>query len=184
MSKVENEQKLAELVSDLTEKANAFDLSTVITRFCREKNVTQERGESVAREMKRFLIICSISKNKSYAIRGDIDEMWHMFIIFTRRYSEFCNAVADRFLHHVPTEDIEIDIPISKTSYSYARTLEAYETAFKEPPPPTVWPTKLEDEYGIMAPVKSGGGGSCTNPPSRGDCSNDCKSYFPPCCNK
>lgn len=184
MGRAENEQLLATLIADLTAKAELEDLSTVIERFCREQKVDQARGEAVARELKRFLIICSISKNKSYAIRGDIDEMWHMFIMFTRRYQKFCENVSGRFLHHVPTEDIEKDIPISKTNYSYARTLEAYETAFGEPAPSSVWPSKFQDEHGILAPVKSGGGGTECTTPSRGDCSNDCKSYFPPCCNK
>jgi hypothetical protein len=33
-----------------------------------------------------------------------VDEAWHEFILMTRSYHDFCNAVLGRYLHHVPAE--------------------------------------------------------------------------------
>lgn len=34
-----------------------------------------------------------------------VDDGWHAFILHTRDYAEFCERVAGRFLHHVPTDE-------------------------------------------------------------------------------
>jgi hypothetical protein len=33
-----------------------------------------------------------------------VDIGWHTFILYTRDYSEFCERVAGRFIHHVPDD--------------------------------------------------------------------------------
>ena len=33
-----------------------------------------------------------------------VDDAWHEFILFTRRYDQFCRGAFGRFLHHTPAE--------------------------------------------------------------------------------
>lgn len=35
----------------------------------------------------------------------NVDPGWHVFILHTRNYREFCRRVAGRFIDHVPTDD-------------------------------------------------------------------------------
>lgn len=38
---------------------------------------------------------------------GDIDDMWHTFILFTRQYTEFSKEYFGYYLHHAPTTELE-----------------------------------------------------------------------------
>ena len=40
-----------------------------------------------------------------------VDVGWHTFILYTREYAEFCRQVAGRFLHHVPDDEADPDVP-------------------------------------------------------------------------
>lgn len=56
------------------------------------------------REFKRYIaILCTAPETKSLAVASPIvDDVWHQFILFTRKYAEFCDRVVGRFLHHMP----------------------------------------------------------------------------------
>jgi hypothetical protein len=46
------------------------------------------------------------------SVAGDVAEVgkgWHAFLLHTADYAEFCNRVADRFIHHLPDEPGEED---------------------------------------------------------------------------
>lgn len=36
-----------------------------------------------------------------------MDPGWHTFILHTQEYAAFCDLVAGRFIHHVPTDDAD-----------------------------------------------------------------------------
>ena len=42
---------------------------------------------------------------------GQLDEMWHTFLLFTRDYADFCERYFGFFLHHIPQDDAEDERP-------------------------------------------------------------------------
>ncbi|MEU2763188.1 hypothetical protein [Streptomyces sp. NPDC007094] len=55
-----------------------------------------------------------------------VDVGWHTFILHTVDYAEFCERVAGRFIHHVPTLDAETE---ERSSATRTRTLDAITAA-------------------------------------------------------
>ncbi len=55
-----------------------------------------------------------------------VDVGWHTFILHTVDYAEFCERVAGRFIHHVPTLDAETEEVGAATR---TRTLDAITAA-------------------------------------------------------
>ncbi|SCG01273.1 hypothetical protein GA0115255_116148, partial [Streptomyces sp. Ncost-T6T-2b] len=55
-----------------------------------------------------------------------VDVGWHTFILHTVDYAEFCERVAGRFIHHVPTEDAQTG---EDSGAARQRTLDAITAA-------------------------------------------------------
>ncbi|NUV72411.1 MULTISPECIES: hypothetical protein [unclassified Streptomyces] len=55
-----------------------------------------------------------------------VDVGWHTFILHTVDYAEFCERVAGRFIHHVPTPDTETG---EESAAARQRTLDAITAA-------------------------------------------------------
>jgi len=86
----------------------------VIRRYCKEHHATREEGEEVFREMLKWLYLCSRSLGDGVpcAITPEIEKidwMWHTFLLFTMDYADFCERYPGFFIHHVPTEDEEVE---------------------------------------------------------------------------
>ncbi|MFE5296464.1 glycine-rich domain-containing protein [Streptomyces sp. NPDC056632] len=56
-----------------------------------------------------------------------VDIGWHTFILHTVDYADFCQRIAGRFIHHVPTDD-EGDVP-GTISEARDRTIAAISAA-------------------------------------------------------
>lgn len=93
------------LFNQTLDKARAFDIRPVVRRFMNKRGVSLERALAVADEMLRYLSLCAVEPDGEWTITGEVDEMWHTFVLLTQRYSEFCQATAGRFIHHVPGEE-------------------------------------------------------------------------------
>ena len=115
-------------------------MDAVIYRYCADRLITDEYGLAVAAELRRFLILCGMSEDDSYALSGEVDEMWHIFILFTRKYAEFCDLIGNRYLHHTPAEDMSPDFTVADRLDSYVHTLDSYRIAFACEPNFDVWP--------------------------------------------
>ncbi len=72
-------------------------------RYCQLHNASPNEGEAVWQELMKFLWVCT-QLHASSPASADVDEMWHVFILFTADYFNFCVTHAGRFLHHQPTE--------------------------------------------------------------------------------
>jgi len=119
--------------------AETFSLEPVLARYCKEEGLSMEIALDHRREMLRFLALCGTATQhgKFYGMTGTVDELWHTFVIFTREYATFCDAVAGRFLHHVPEVEGQIS---EETLDHYLAFLTDYETVFNEPAPSAYWP--------------------------------------------
>jgi hypothetical protein len=67
---------------------------------------------------------------------GPMDGLWHSFILFTKKYHEFCYIVAGHYIHHLQS------VPSDKPSEfrGYTQLLQDYKVLFGEEPPTQYWP--------------------------------------------
>lgn len=75
----------------------------VCNRFARDQKVSPEFAQLAFLEMKRFLYIALISR-QSCSPSKIIDEMWHIFIIYTHSYRTFCQTFNGSYMDHIPSD--------------------------------------------------------------------------------
>lgn len=63
---------------------------------------TREEAAELFQEVKKYLALADSEPMPMFSAR--VDEAWHQFALFTREYSEFCQAFAGAYLHHNPAE--------------------------------------------------------------------------------
>ena len=57
----------------------------------------------VARALRQFFLVYLKSGCKRVAMPSQVaDDLWHEFILFTRKYKAFCDQAFGQFLHHTP----------------------------------------------------------------------------------
>jgi hypothetical protein len=143
-------------------RAMAFPMDPIVARYMEEQRLPADVAREHERELKRYLTLCALDADGAYGMNGPVDELWHTFITFTRDYARFCDEVAGRFIHHVPTtpgagHDAD-------GGASYQRTLDAYAATFGEEAPPEVWPRLgSADHAGSACGTAGPAGSSCSN---------------------
>lgn len=58
----------------------------------------------LVRELKRYFLVRKIAGRPLTMQSRRVDEVWHAFILDTRRYSDFCREVFGGYLHHRSSE--------------------------------------------------------------------------------
>jgi hypothetical protein len=67
-----------------------------------------EEIDLVYRGLKDYFYICNKAGKKMVSMPSQVvDDAWHEFILFTRKYEYFCKKSLGRFLHHTPAEAME-----------------------------------------------------------------------------
>ena len=85
----------------------------VVDRFARAHGVSRERSEALFVETLRWLWLARRAREAAppglvLSIHTEIlgiDEMWHVFLLFTRDYAALCDAHLGGFVHHDPAPD-------------------------------------------------------------------------------
>lgn len=76
----------------------------LVKRIAAEHHLDEAMAERCMDQALAFLAACAVTpKALSPSMAADIG--WHMFILYTRDYADFCEQVAGRFIHHIPDED-------------------------------------------------------------------------------
>lgn len=70
--------------------------------LARENLLSTALADRITVQTLAFLYACAKNSGKGLAPSRTVDLGWHVFILHTREYAEFCNRVAGRFIHHVP----------------------------------------------------------------------------------
>lgn len=91
--------------SDVIEFGMNYPIGDVVRRYADDQDLPMSAAEEHAIEAKRFLVLCALNQDKSYAMRGPVDEFWHTFVTFTPSYVDFCEKVAGQYIHHLPNTD-------------------------------------------------------------------------------
>lgn len=79
----------------------------VVKKFRDKWSVSEQAASDIFEETKKFLFLADHAQRRCITFEIDesvliIDKMWHTFILFTKEYSEFCDAFFGRMLHHIP----------------------------------------------------------------------------------
>lgn len=77
----------------------------LVTSLMHQKQMDRSLAERVMNEVVGFLsLVASSTDGEAYSPSRIVDMGWHAFILYTREYGAFCEKVAGRFIHHVPTD--------------------------------------------------------------------------------
>lgn len=77
----------------------------LIERYRKERNISEDNCKLVQTALKDWFEIFAGSTNRTQFYdfpSKEVDELWHMFILFTKDYREFCHEYIGQFLDHVP----------------------------------------------------------------------------------
>jgi hypothetical protein len=78
-------------------------------RITADDGVDFRTAERIVEQTLAFLVACAHNPGAGLAPSADVDKGWHVFILHTADYAEFCDRVAGRFIHHLPAEPGEED---------------------------------------------------------------------------
>jgi hypothetical protein len=80
-------------------------------------------------EYKKFMFLCSLFPQASLTPSLHVDTVWHMHLLYTRSYHQFCKeALGCRFFHHEPSTGEPSEQQFHEDSYS--NTVDLYESYF------------------------------------------------------
>lgn len=74
-------------------------------RITADHGFSPELSERVMDQALVFLKACADRPGAPLSPTWLVDVGWHTFLLYTRDYAGFCQRVAGRFIHHIPTDE-------------------------------------------------------------------------------
>ena len=118
-----------------------FDLSEQKAIAIQERNIPPLDAGVVVRELKRYLSLWVLEPDPDYpfAPSAIVDELWHIFLMDTQRYREFCEKCIGTFIDHRPaTSWVTRDWREESAGLLFANT-QTLLTKYYGPLPPFIW---------------------------------------------
>lgn len=81
----------------------------LVARVMADNDDDQPTATRITEQALAFLAACAADPGAGLAPSPEVDKGWHAFVLHTADYAEFCDRVADRFIHHLPDEPGEED---------------------------------------------------------------------------
>lgn len=75
----------------------------LVTRVVADEEVSAEYAGRIVDQALAFLGTCAVA-DVPLSPSEAVDPGWHAFVLHTREYAAFCELVAGRFIHHIPTD--------------------------------------------------------------------------------
>ncbi len=81
-----------------------YDLSPVRARNLKEGTIPEPLLDEAIREFRRYISLYLLhgTSQSITMFSEDVDEVWHVCILHTRLYEDFCQSVLGSYLHHQP----------------------------------------------------------------------------------
>jgi hypothetical protein len=79
-----------------------LDLSFLKTTFMERHGYSDEEYENALSNLKRFFALTVQHQGPLAITNKSADDLWHMFILFTPQYRNFCKTAFDEYLDHQP----------------------------------------------------------------------------------
>jgi uncharacterized membrane protein YgcG len=121
---------------------------SIVKRIARERFVRKGTAARWLHETLKFLDLCATS-DVILVPSKRVDHAWHVFILHTREYDDWCRQRYGEYVHHTPTDETDLD--------AYRRTLDLLEERFGGRDR-KVWPRPKGNGGGQTG---AGCGGSC-----------------------
>jgi hypothetical protein len=101
-----------------------YEHPAVVNRFKKEHPEFQDRAETIFKDLIRFFWASELheklkssqpdNKDLDFVFIMDeemrrIDQIWHIFLLYTKDYEDFCQKYFGQFIHHLP--DIVPNMP-------------------------------------------------------------------------
>ena len=92
----------------------------VINRYAKVHGKSLDYSTDVFKNLMKLLYLMDVCKKQDTLCIitesiNELDNMWHIFLLFTRDYQEFCSTYFGEFLHHVPsTPDQQLSEEVRK----------------------------------------------------------------------
>lgn len=106
-------------------------------RLARENMWTKEYTLRVIKEYKRFMFL-AVHAGHPVTPSIDVDECWHLHLLYTRDYWYSFKYALGREIHHGPTKGGKEED--DKFTDWYQKTISSYVLMFGEQPPTDIWP--------------------------------------------
>jgi radical SAM protein with 4Fe4S-binding SPASM domain len=138
----ETEDFLLNYDKELYKKVMDFDLSIARERF-RANNRFGLEADPLEIECKRFLFMTSLELDFALVPSSAVDEFWHMFILDTSTYRDFCETLFGKIIEHkvdIPTSDKKVK---DEFNSDYQKTISLY-TKLWGKPDKSYWPYENE----------------------------------------
>lgn len=101
----------------------------LVRRIVLNQATSEDLAERIMDQALAFLGACAREHAEPLAPSEPVDIGWHQFILHTREYAAFCQRIAGRFLHHVPTESGDADAHGEPAHATLVRTVSAIKAA-------------------------------------------------------
>ncbi len=99
----------------------------LVARIVAHEQVERQMADRIMDQALAFLKACADNEGAPLSPSELVDIDWHVFILHTREYAEFCERVAGYFIHHVPDDDeVASSEPVGR---ALERSVKAIETA-------------------------------------------------------
>ncbi|MFG1997515.1 glycine-rich domain-containing protein [Spirillospora sp. NPDC048911] len=111
-------------VTDPRDLIDSEAFGRLVDGLARENLLSSALADRVMVQTLGFLFACANNEGAKLAPSRTVDMGWHMFILHTREYIEFCDRVAGRYVHHVPESGaLEVHAPAVATTLAAMRDL-------------------------------------------------------------
>ena len=116
-----------------------FPLTHIAARYQQQYDVSHAELLRHERELKRYLVLRSRLRGATLPTPRVVDQLWQVFLLYTRDYSQFCDTLGG-FIHHVPSDGASTREERAEDLRRYGELLAFYEETFRETPPDAIWP--------------------------------------------
>jgi hypothetical protein len=110
------------------------------SRIVADEKLNRDLAERIVDQALAFLSACATNTGAPLAPSELVDIGWHTFILHTRDYGTFCERIAGRFLHHVPTDENDPSASGEAAHTTLLRTVASIKRAGYAIDP-ALWPT-------------------------------------------
>lgn len=117
-------------MEDALRYLSELNLQYVVRRIVKGLKWELEEAEEAVRKYKNFLMLRCLYPELSIIPTRAIDEAWHSHILYTREYTQDCQRIFGKYMHHNPATDEEAEHNIMDENYTL--TLRLYEKHFQE----------------------------------------------------
>ncbi|CAN5672321.1 hypothetical protein BH10BDE1_BH10BDE1_16530 [soil metagenome] len=117
-------------------KINALDLSMLLTKSTDADSGygwSREDAAEISELYRAFLFLCASYPNEIIVPPREVDDLWHLHILDTRKYIADCDFIFGAYLHHYPYAGLSLsNVESSQEAEHKERTLALMQKHFPE----------------------------------------------------